>query len=125
MVTLCTVRTVGHCRCVVCACSAGAVGSFSNKPLSPKNYTTYVSSLLQIRKGEQRGVLRALEVRGHLRPRGHAGGEGHELGEARLDAREHVERKVGEDVEDAEVRHLGAERRPRTECGKYTGKESR
>ena len=25
-----------HCRCVVCACSAGAVGSFSNKPLSPK-----------------------------------------------------------------------------------------
>ena len=26
-----------HCRCVVCACSAGAVGSFSNKPLSPKN----------------------------------------------------------------------------------------
>ena len=26
-----------HCRCVVCACSAGAVGSFSNKPLSPKS----------------------------------------------------------------------------------------
>ena len=25
-----------HCRCVVCACSAGTVGSFSNKPLSPK-----------------------------------------------------------------------------------------
>ena len=25
-----------HCRRVVCACSAGAVGSFSNKPLSPK-----------------------------------------------------------------------------------------
>ena len=25
-----------HCRCVVCACSAGAVGSFSYKPLSPK-----------------------------------------------------------------------------------------
>ena len=28
--------SVFHCRCVVCACSAGAVGSFSNKPLSPK-----------------------------------------------------------------------------------------
>ena len=28
-----------HCRSVVCACSAGTVGSFSNKPLSPKeNY---------------------------------------------------------------------------------------
>ena len=25
-----------HCRRVVCACSAGAVGSFSNKPHSPK-----------------------------------------------------------------------------------------
>ena len=32
--------SVFHCRCVVCACSAGAVGSFSNKPLSPKNYST-------------------------------------------------------------------------------------
>ena len=28
--------SVFHCRRVVCACSAGAVGSFSNKPLSPK-----------------------------------------------------------------------------------------
>ena len=31
--------SVFHCRCVVCACFAGvptAVGSFSNKPLSPK-----------------------------------------------------------------------------------------
>ena len=25
-----------HCRRVVCACSAGTVGSFSNKPLSQK-----------------------------------------------------------------------------------------
>jgi hypothetical protein len=29
-------ESVFHCRRVVCACSAGAVGSFSNKPLSPK-----------------------------------------------------------------------------------------
>ena len=28
-----------HCRSVVCACSAGTVGSFSNKPLSPKVLT--------------------------------------------------------------------------------------
>ena len=28
--------SVFHCRRVVCACSAGAVGSFSNKPLSQK-----------------------------------------------------------------------------------------
>ena len=28
--------SVFHCRRVVCACSAGAVGSLSNKPLSPK-----------------------------------------------------------------------------------------
>ena len=28
-----------HCRSVVCACSAGTVGSFSNKPLSPQNKT--------------------------------------------------------------------------------------
>ena len=32
--------SVFHCRRVVCACSAGAVGSFSNKPLSPKNGNT-------------------------------------------------------------------------------------
>jgi hypothetical protein len=30
---------VFHCRRVVCACSAGTVGSFSNKPLSPKQVT--------------------------------------------------------------------------------------
>ena len=29
-----------HCRSVVCACSAGTVGSFSNKPLSPKGTPT-------------------------------------------------------------------------------------
>ena len=34
--------SVFHCRRVVCACSAGAVGSFSNKPLSPNiNYANY------------------------------------------------------------------------------------
>ena len=27
-----------HCRSVVCACSAGTVGSFSNKPLSQKSW---------------------------------------------------------------------------------------
>ena len=31
-----------HCRRVVCACSAGAVGSFSNKPLSPKSVVCVV-----------------------------------------------------------------------------------
>ena len=32
--------SVFHCRRVVCACSAGTVGSFSNKPLSPKTTGT-------------------------------------------------------------------------------------
>ena len=36
--------SVFHCRCVVCACSAGAVGSFSNKPLSPKTVATIKSA---------------------------------------------------------------------------------
>ena len=31
-----------HCRSVVCACSAGTVGSFSNKPLSQKKTINYL-----------------------------------------------------------------------------------
>ena len=46
--------SVFHCRRVVCACSAGAVGSFSNKPLSPKptavapTYTYALMALLTV-----------------------------------------------------------------------------
>ena len=39
-----------HCRCVVCACSAGAVGSFSNKPLSPNlsRFATPLETMLPL-----------------------------------------------------------------------------
>ena len=54
-------KSVFHCRCVVCACSAGAVGSFSNKPLSPKReikethkYSAARRFQIQVKKREAR-----------------------------------------------------------------------
>ena len=48
--TLTCIR-MSHCRSVVCACSAGTVGSFSNKPLSPKSTRVRVGAVCEIFAG--------------------------------------------------------------------------
>ena len=58
--------SVFHCRRVVCACSAGAVGSFSNKPLSPKWSAVGVGldSLRALKTTDARYSVRSVQHRG-------------------------------------------------------------
>ena len=54
--------SVLHCRRVVCACSAGADGSFSNKPLSPKKADFHPIRLQQMLQPAEYNLQHCLHV---------------------------------------------------------------